>query len=477
MMPDTFQTFAINSNVEDFLSRNEKGDAELFVQNFIHHAVYDHAENAWYLWNGQRWEADKTGRVFGYLDTCAAEYLKAAATARASGNRDLSEAFTKRANSLLANKRMKSILDIASRLPGIALQGNEWDAAPMVLPVANGNIDLRTGNLNQTIPLDYIRTYSPTEFYGIDTPAPLWEKVLSDIFNNDNDLIAFFARLLGYGITGETKEQILPILWGEGANGKSTIMDTIMSVLGGDFCFNTQSESLMDIRQGDGNAAKPFVVSLRSKRLVFASESKEGQKLNTGLVKQLTGDGYITARALFQEPVTFKQTHKIFLITNHCPSIPDSEDFAIWRRVIRVPFSIRFKENPVLSDERKIDKNLSEQLKAEYPGILAWLVRGCLDWQKQGLNPPKVVTKSTEDYRMSEDITAQFISDCIEQVPGAHITASGLYSHFVTWCASTGDDPIDNKKFGNKISKLFGKAVTQRVNGGPKKVYQGIKIK
>lgn len=283
-------------------------------------------------------------------------------------------------------------------------------------------------------------------------------------------------RYIAYSITGETKEQKLPIFWGGGSNGKGVIMDTIMAILGTGFCFNVPSEVLMESKQGESNSAKPFLVSLRSKRLVFASESKKEQKLNDGTVKQLTGDGYITARTLHQEPITFAQTHKIILITNHLPIIPDAEDYAIWRRVIRIPFTVCFKEIPMLPNEKPLDINLIKKLKAEYPGILAWLVRGCLDWQAQGLNPPDVVTKSTQDYQAGEDLALQFCTECIKKDPSKFMTAGSLYFHFTQWCDSTGDTAVSNREFSRKTTRLFGKAIPRRVNGKVQKVYIGIDL-
>lgn len=480
MVATLFQTMHVD--IEDYLNRSESGDAELLAKYFAGQLRYDPIEKDWYIWRGAYWVKDTMGEVYRYLDRVASDYLAAASVARARGNTDLSEKFAKRSSLLLTNNRMKSVIDIASRHPDLIFDNAKWDSDPMKFPVANGIINLLDGKLYTSEPDDNIREYCSIDWKGLNEPAPLWEKTLEEIFYNKLDtaheLIPFIARLFGYGMTGETKEQKLPMLSGGGSNGKSLVMDVFLEILGESFCFNVQSEVLMELKQGDPNGAKPFVVALRNKRLVFASESKEGQKLNVGMVKQLTGDGYITARTLHKDPVTFKQTHKIFLITNHLPNIPDAEDYAIWRRVIRVPFEVCFKENPDPKNpyERPLDADLIKKLRAEYSGILAWLVRGCLDWQKQGLNPPAIVTKSTKDYQEDEDLALQFCTDCIEKDPIKFITAGALYLHFVEWCESTGDKPISNKAFSQKVTKLFGRAVAKRYAGKVQKVYEGIKL-
>ncbi|MCZ2127426.1 MAG: phage/plasmid primase, P4 family [Anaerolineales bacterium] len=464
---------AVSQDLKEYLDRNEQGDAELFA--LLHdNAVYDHAEKSWYLWRGLHWEADKKREIYNMMNRVAAEYLDRAGEERGRGNIESSKRSIERAKDLQALRRMTNVLTLATSLPKMALSGNEWDVPSMLLPVANGIINLASGEMREGKPADYVRSYSPVEWRGLDSPAPRWEAALRDIFNNNDDLIAFVQRLLGYAITGETKEQILPIFWGEGANGKSTIMDTLSAVLGGDICFNTQADSLMDVRANDGDGAKPFIVALRNKRLIWASESKEGQRLNAGLVKQLTGDGTITARALFGNPVTFRQTHKIIMLTNHCPRIPDSDDHAMWRRVIRVPFNVRFVDNPQNPNERKQNKDLLSDLRAEYSGILAWLVRGCLEWQKQGLNPPAVVIESTERYREDEDLTGQFCDERLIVREGCEVLAGELYRAYSQWCGEYGYNAMSARAFGQRMKSRFGETQQRWIGGKNQRAYVGV---
>jgi len=210
--------------------------------------------------------------------------------------------------------------------------------------------------------------------------------------------------------------------------------------------------------------------------LIWANESKEGQKLNAGIVKQLTGDGFITARALFGNPVTFKQTHKIIMLTNHCPRIPDGDDYAMWRRVLRVPFNVRFVGDPKLPNERKQDKDLLSKLCSEYSGILAWLVRGCLEWQRQGLNPPAIVIESTEKYREDEDLTGQFCDECLIVGEEYEVTAGNLYRAYGQWCEEYGNNPMSSKAFGQRMTRKFGEVTLKWVSGKTQRVYSGVGI-
>jgi putative DNA primase/helicase len=248
-------------------------------------------------------------------------------------------------------------------------------------------------------------------------------------------------------------------------------MDTLVNVLGTDYCIGIQTDALMENRNGYGESPRPFLVNMRNKRLVLASEGREGQTLDSGLIKQLTGDKYITARALFQNPVTFRLTAVIFLITNHPPQIR-GDDLAIWRRILRIPFTQRFVENPQQPNEQKMDKNQVEKLRQEYPGILSWLVRGCLAWQAQGLNPPDVVTKSTNAYQVEEDLVSTFIKERLIEVPGYETKSGEIYKEYVRWSEAYGYLLMTGKAFAVQIAKRFGEPKHTRTGS----VYSGVGI-
>jgi putative DNA primase/helicase len=465
----------IHPNPTEYLNREEYGDAELFGAMFAGKVVFDHAEKQWYLWDGTLWVPDQTGKVFTFVgNELAAEYLAAAEIERRNNNTDLSNQFVKRSKLLLHRNRIHNVLELAFNIPGLALKGNEWNTLPLLLPVSNGVINLTDGSFRKAVPTDYFRACVPTEWQGLDKPAPEWEHALSVIFDANRDTIAFMQRLFGYSITGDTKEQVLPILWGDGANGKSTLMDVISIVLGDDFCFSTQADSLMDLREGDGNAARPFVHALRNKRLVWASESKEGRRLNAGLIKQLTGDRFITARALYGRPVTFKQVHKIFLVTNHCPRVPDGDDIALWRRILLVAFRERFVDEPRLPHEHQRDRELLPRLLNETAGILAWLVRGCLAWQEQGLNPPPSVLESTDQYHEDEDLIGHFIEDRLLEGESLEASSSQVYKEYKAWCEEFGNRPTSSKALGQILTRRYGPAVVKRNGKKTERVYQGI---
>ena len=439
--------------IKQAFDEQESGDARLLASLAENRAVFDHAHGAWYLWTGHHWQADQNGFMYRVVSNeLAPLYLRAAATAQESDNSELSKALTKRAAALRTKKRMDAVIFLAARTDSLALTGNEWDGNPLLLGVKNGVIDLQTGEFRAGKPEDYILSYAPTDWRGIDEPAPRWTAFLDDIFSGDNALCDFVQRLFGYGISGKKTERILPILWGEGANGKSTMLEVISCVLGTSLSMSTQADALMDSPKG-GDGPRPFVYALRGKRMVWASESNEGRRINAGLVKQLTGNDRITVRTLHTRPVEFSPTHLIMLLTNHKPHI-SADDLAIWDRVILLPFTSRFVDNPGAGEKQR-DRDIQDKLKAESSGILAWLVRGHLAWQTQGLNPPESVKQATRDYQQSEDTLGQFISDSCIVADGAKVAACALYEQYKRWCADNNIPAMTGTAFGNHLTRRF----------------------
>jgi putative DNA primase/helicase len=439
---------------KDAQSRNEAGDAEIFEMLFLDRAIYDHALKQWFLWSGHHWEPDKTRTTHNWiLNEVSRFYFNSAEIGLQIQDKDAVKLF-KRAFDLRSKKKSENVLSIATLLQNMKLSGDEWDADPWLLGVENGVIDLRTGEHRPGRPSDYIRSYAPSDWMGLDAPAPRWEKFLLEIFDNDAEMVSFIQRLLGYGITGLTEEHILPILYGpDGRNGKSTLLETLGSVLGDSLAISSQADAIMETG-ARGDSPRPFVYALKGKRLVWTSESNEGRRLNAGLVKQLTGGDRLNVRTLHSLPVEFLPSHLLMVITNHRPHI-SADDSAIWDRVFLIPFNQRFVDNPKKHNEKNSEKNLKEKLIKEAPGILAWLVRGCLQWQEKGLQPTERVKSSTEEYKLEEDTIGQFILECCLVGPEYSARGSQLYEAYKNWAIENGDKPMSKNAFGQRMKKRY----------------------
>jgi putative DNA primase/helicase len=457
-------------NIRECLDREHAGDAELFAALFRDRVVYDHAASKWYIWRGNFWERDPNGELTRLIiQRLAPEYLQAGAEALKAGDKDLSKAYVDRGRALLKAKRIKEVLDLARNMEGIALTGNEWDKSPMLLGVNNGVLDLNTGDRREALPGEFIRKFAPVDWIGLNEPAPRWERFITQVFDGEMELVNFMQRLLGYCITGDTTEHRLPILYGEGRNGKSTLLEVLRAVLGDDLSHVTQADALMDTKR-DGAGAQPFVYALNGRRLVWATESREGQRINEGLLKQLTGGDSITTRTLFSDVVTFRPTHKVMLLTNHKPHV-NADSQSIWDRILLIPFENRFVDNPG-PGEYKRDPRILETLQAEAGGILAWLVRGCLEWRHDGLNPPACVILATEDYRTAEDTLGEFIADCLIGGEGNQATAREIWTVYEQWKKDNGIDGLNKIQLGKKLSKRYGEP--KRTNRD--RLYMGVGV-
>lgn len=462
--------------------RAETGDAEILARLFADQITYDHAENAWYLFRRHFWERDVTSAAGAFVaNDVAAQYLFAAAETKRrvvspseTSESELVEKRIKelyaRANGLRFRNKIANVLALASSQPVLALRGDEWDKDAMLLGVANGVIVLRASEFEfrDGAPRDFIRTAAPTQWNDLHTPAPRFEQFLQEIFAGDAELIAFVQRLLGYGITGETSEHVFPVLWGEGRNGKDTLLESLAHVLG-EYAAPVTQDVLLENKR-DAGAATPHLWELRHRRIVWVSETNEGARLNAGQVKWLTGGGRIKARQLYGKLLEFVPRHLLLLVTNHKPHA-NADDYALWKRLLLIPFTQAFVDSPRAPHEHQRDAKLAETLRSEASGILAWLVRGCLEWQRVGLNPPACVTKATDDYQTEEDTLSEFIAARCLVNETAETKAAELYAAYRQWATDNGLAPMSGTAFGKRVGKKF-----EKQKRGGFMVYVGIRL-
>ena len=450
-------------------NRGETGDAELF--NHLHgdRFCFDHADNKWYEFKEHHYSECRKNEPFAALEKVVDAYGEAAqrenwllfkankkgdmnAEAKHSANRD---ALLKKVSKLQSLQKKKNALELAA--VGRGASGDEWDRDPWVIGCQNGVLDLKTGQLRDGKPEDFIKTVCPAEWEGLDAKAPSWEKFIRDTFDHDSDLVRYVQKLMGYALIGKPILHIIVVLWGIGRNGKGTLLETLKHVLG-ELAYKSEAELLLEQKYARGaGAPNSSVIALRGRRIVFVSETGEGSKFNAAKVKELVGGDTLNARAPYgRRQVEFTPSHTLFLITNDKPYAPPG-DYAFWSRMHLVPFNLSFVERPTKPHERIADLELPERLKAEAPGILAWLVRGCLNWQKEGLNPPETVKAATESYREENDIIGEFLNEMCVKGEGFEVKAGELYSEYVKWCEDSGHRYKNKTTFGKDITKRFDK--------------------
>jgi putative DNA primase/helicase len=401
------------------------------------------------VWDGKVWREDDTGQLERWAkDTVRRMYQLAAATLGQGGGR---EGLVKHALKSEEAKRLRAMVSLARSEPGIPVLPSELDRDPWLLNCPNGTADLRTGRLQPHRREDYLTKLCPVEYHS-EAPCPAWETFLAEVFPATGDaaeeagnaeLIGFLRRVVGYCLTADVREQVLLIFWGTGANGKSTFLNVLLDLLGEGYALKAPADLLMVKRE----AHPTEKAGLFGKRLVVANETEAGGRLAESLAKELTGGDPITARRMREDFWTFRPTFKLVLCSNHKPVIKGT-DHAVWRRVRLVPFA------QVFPPERQ-DRQLPERLKAELPGILAWAVRGCLEWQRNGLGLPEDVRAATEGYRGEQDLLGAFLAECcVTGDSNYRCKAGDLYARFRAWCEAGGERDVPrNREFGQCLTE------------------------
>jgi putative DNA primase/helicase len=322
--------------------------------------------------------------------------------------------------------RINAMLDMARSEPGIPILPEQMDRDPWLLNCANGTLELKTGKLREHRREVYITTLCPVAF-DPDAACPIWEPLLSQVFAGKDAVVHYLQGVFGYCLTGDTREQAIWIFWGGGSNGKSVLINTILEVLGEDYAVKA-ARDLFLARKSDNHPTQ--VARLFGRRLVVCTESGSGSRLDEVLVKELTGSDPVTARRMREDPWQFTPTFKPILVTNHQLEIRGTDD-GIWRQCRLVPFTVRFwdrERDESGLPELEADNDLPRKLRAEFPGILAWMVQGCLDWQADGLQTPPEVLAATAGYRNEQDVLGQFLVECcIQGSLDYRAKASALY--------------------------------------------------
>jgi putative DNA primase/helicase len=413
----------------------DSGNAELFAFVSKDDLRYDHKRGRWLVWRKHWWTEDIDGLVNRLAKSVAR--MRAQRAQHMSDKRKVKEiAWALRSES---RARLEAMLKLAESEYPLSDSGEGWDVNPMLLGVENGVVDLRTGTLRDGSQADKITMHSGITF-DPSAQCPRWMQFLGEVFRNDQLLIDFVQRAVGYSLTGDVREQCLFLCYGSGANGKSTLLEVLRRVFGS--CASNMPFSAIELIS---RASIPNdLAAIAGKRFVTAIETSESARLNEARIKMLTGCDPVTARHLYGEFFTFAPVAKLWLAFNHPPEVQD-ESHGFWRRIRLIPFNQRFEGSA-------IDKDLLHKLLVEAPGILAWAVQGALKWQRDGLGEPPVVREATDAYRRESDALDEFIAACCEVSPCARVTASTIWSHYQAWETENGESaPLNIKSFSRRL--------------------------
>lgn len=437
---------------------DDTGNALRFLDRYGDSVKYSYVDKTWYFYNGNYWEPDHQGLIEKLADK----------TVKAMDNEKLHiwpgteedkaiEKWEKFKASSRNNRSKKNMIEeVKHHIP--VLHG-DFDKEHMLLNTISGYVDLNSGVLKDHDRKKMFSQMTNVE-YTDHIDAPEWDKFLHQIFDDNEELIHYIQKAVGYSSTGSTKEQVMFILYGNGRNGKSIFINTIADVLGS----YAKTMNVSSIMVHNNNSANSDIARLEGARLVISSEANEGSRLDEGLVKQMTGGDKMVARHLYASEFEFTPEFKLWMATNHKPLIRGTDD-GMWRRIMLIPF-------PVQIPADKVDKELKYKLEREGSGILNWIVQGAMMWQSEGLNPPQIVTNASKEYRDEMDVISFFVSECCEIGDGYQAPAGELFETYKNWAEDSSEYSMRKQKFGREMKKKFS---SKRTNQGI--YYQGLRLK
>ena len=450
------------------LEFTELGATERLFRRVGDHTLYAMDQGAFYSFDGLRWAPQPSGDVLGNAAEEVLLMMKEEALRVPDPERqqDLVDAATQL-------QRVSVVNGMVRRLQGrVACTTDEFNVSTQYLVVANGTVDLETGELMPSQP-EHRLTMAARAAFVPDAPRATWEQTLNDVFQGDTELVAFFKRLIGYSLLGNPKERILVVMPGVGKNGKSTVFNVLQEVLG-EHAAKMSSQTVTSRRDDNahGNSAGPRedLLRLRGKRFVLTSEIKQGTSFNDEVVKDLASGGdTLVARGVHgRNSVEFKPTCVVFCPTNVLPAVPN-DDQAVWDRLVPLPFNTRFD----LDSGRTPDLDRPAKLREEIDGILAWAVEGALEYQRVGLRVPAKLYERRDAMRHDDDYLALFMEEVCEVAPSAQVGSVDITDEYNEFLQRHGSKVRYSTKTMKRL--LEGRGFKYGVLGVPPKQRRGFR--
>ena len=415
---------------------------------------------AWTVWDGRRWAHGDDAAV-----------MKLAHKVALSIYDDISKEDDekKRKDLIKWAQQSESALRIDAMLksarPYLTVSASQFDTHPHLLTVANGTVNLRTGELLPHRMSDMMTKMIDVDF-DAHAQAPRWRRFLHTVMDERDDLVDYLQVATGYTITGSTDEHCLFFLYGVGANGKSTFLEALRHVIG-EYYVTTSVEALLATDYTGG--ATPYVAGLQGMRYAMASEMPEGRRFNESLVKDITGGGTLTARHLYGQPFQFTPSHTLWISGNYRPRITGTDE-GIWRRLRVIPFEVSIPEA-----QRRPMTDMLAEFHEERQGILAWMIHGAVRWYDWGLPKVDAVDRATMEYRGEEDLVARYIAERCVMHKDASVVKSKLFEDWQAWTQRENEKAAHSWRPRNLTEKLIRKGVT--LGGMGRMQYMGIGLR
>lgn len=446
----------------------DTGNMERFVDQHQGYLRSLGTIKTWLVWDGTRWKPSDYAEVFKFaletVQSIKTEIEQAAGLTDAQNLKKWSVASE-------SNSKTMAMLDMAAKHPSLVAKASSFDKQKMKLNCLNGVVDLGTGQLNQRTSDDLHTKVIGTNF-NPKAKCPNFDKFIKEVFGGDGELISWIQRAFGYSLTGSVQEQVLFICYGTGANGKSTLLETISKILG-DYSTNADFEMFLSNQKSDVRVMEA-VGELKGIRLALASEVDASKRFNESLVKRLTGGDTLRGTKLQMGAFQFEPQHKLWFLCNHIPFARDGSH-GFWRRIKILPFAQQFQGS-------SLNSALPDKLWAEREGILAWMIRGAAVWSNElqktngttGLGPCKAIDQSIEEYRYDNDLSARFIEDClVRDNDFGSVGARELYIAYQSWWSDNSDEDTPSEGI---FSRRMEERGLKKTRTKARMVYKGVEL-
>ena len=446
----------------------DTGNMERFVDQHQGYLRSLGTIKTWLVWDGTRWKPSDYAEVFKFaletVQSIKTEIEQAAGLTDAQNLKKWSVASE-------SNSKTMAMLDMAAKHPSLVAKASSFDKQKMKLNCLNGVVDLGTGQLNQRTSDDLHTKVIGTNF-NPKAKCPNFDKFIKEVFGGDGELISWIQRAFGYSLTGSVQEQVLFICYGTGANGKSTLLETISKILG-DYSTNADFEMFLSNQKSDVRVMEA-VGELKGIRLALASEVDASKRFNESLVKRLTGGDTLRGTKLQMGAFQFEPQHKLWFLCNHIPFARDGSH-GFWRRIKILPFAQQFQGS-------SLDSALPDKLWAEREGILAWMIRGAAVWSNElqktngttGLGPCKAIDQSIEEYRYDNYLSARFIEDClVRDNDFGSVGARELYIAYQSWWSDNSDEDTPSEGI---FSRRMEERGLKKTRTKARMVYKGVEL-
>lgn len=442
----------LDKNIEDFRPESnpryenfQDGNSLLFVDYYLNIIRFAKDRGCWYFFNGKIWERDSTGDLLAGLARRFFRLLKD--YVNNIKNTDERARFLKRVMKLDERKYRDLMIKDARSDDRIHIEASEFDKDIYLLNCPNGTYNLMTGEFTQHSPFDFLTKMTRAE-YQEGVRCERWEKFISEVMQDNKELIKFLQTAMGYALSGDTKQECMFILYGPlSRNGKSTTINALIEVLG-DYGIAIKAETVGLKTFNNSGGPSEDIARLSGVRAVSVAEIEENMTLNASLVKQMTGNNILTARFLRENSFNFKAQYKLFMDTNYLPRISDTTLFKSGRIVV-IPFNRQFADI-------EQDKSLFTQFSRpeSLTGILNWLIEGFNIYEKNGLQRTTLINEAINQYHQISDNVLMFTQECLRVKQGSALASTVIYTHYRSWCFRNGEKDVPQFIFSQKLKNM-----------------------